>query len=166
MGDSLIQRSFAGGELAPGLAARADLTKYLTGLRTCRNFVVQRHGGVTNRAGTKYVATAKTAAATFLFAFIFPAADQSFTIEAGEFYFRFHRNGAPVTVSGVAAWSGVTAYVVGDLAARLGVHYYCTVAHTNQQPPNAGFWYPLTGTIYEIPTPYVAGRFTDPARLC
>jgi hypothetical protein len=55
MGEAVFQRAFAGGELAPSLAARADQAKYLTGLRTCRNFIVQRHGGVTNRAGTRFV---------------------------------------------------------------------------------------------------------------
>ena len=53
--NALIVRSFAGGELAPSLAARADLAKYTIGLRTCRNFVVQRHGGVANRAGTRFI---------------------------------------------------------------------------------------------------------------
>jgi hypothetical protein len=51
MSETLFQRAFAGGELAPSLAARADQTKYLTGLRTCRNWIVQRFGGVANRPG-------------------------------------------------------------------------------------------------------------------
>ena len=56
---SFIQRSFAGGELSPALYARTDQVKYQTGLRTCRNFKVMRHGGVANRAGTYFVGEIK-----------------------------------------------------------------------------------------------------------
>lgn len=38
------------------------------------------------------------------------------------------------------AWSGATAYVVGDLASRLGIIYHCHTAHSNQQPPNSSYW--------------------------
>ncbi len=165
MGTALIQRSFAAGELAPAYTARADLAKYHTGLKTCRNFTVRRQGGVANRSGTHYVATVKTGTVA-LYPFVAAALDESFVIEAGNEYFRFHRNGAPVLVSGVTAWSNVTAYVAGDLASRLGVNYYCILAHTNQQPPSALHWYALTGSIFEIPTPYAAGAFFDPARAC
>lgn len=44
---------------------------------------------------------------------------------------------------GATAWSGATAYVVGDLASRLGVDYYCILNHSNHQPPNATYWYPI-----------------------
>jgi len=163
MAQSIVQRSFAAGELAPSLAARADLRQYLAGLRTCRNFIVQRQGGVGNRTGTQYVAVAKTTGRTFLRPFIFPALDASFAVEIADGYFRFHRNGQPVTVSGVVAWSAATAYVVGDLVAHGGVNYYAVAASTNQEPPDADYWHPLTGSIYEIPTPYEIGDFLPPA---
>lgn len=154
----IIQRSFVGGELDPKLGARADLGKYLTGLSTCRNFVVHKHGGVSNRPGTKFVAEVKGSAANVtLIPFLFEAAAQSYIIEAGSGYFRFYYQGAPVVVSGVAAWSGATAYVVGDLVVSGGVNYYCILAHTNQIPPNATYWYPLTDDIYEVPSPYTSG---------
>jgi hypothetical protein len=162
--NTLVQRSFESGELAPALTARADLARYTTGLRTCRNFIVQRAGGAANRPGTTFLAAAKTTNQTYLYPFVFAAADASYVIEAGGNYFRFYHNGVRVTVSGVTAWSNATAYVVGDLASLAGVNYYCILAHTNQTPPNATYWYPLTGNIYEIPTPYVVGRFQDPAR--
>lgn len=34
-------------------------------------------------------------------------------------------------------------YVVGDLASRLGIDYYCILANANQQPPNPTYWYAL-----------------------
>jgi hypothetical protein len=164
MGDTLIQRSFAGGELAPGLYVRADVQKYQQAGRTIRNFIVRRTGGVANRSGFKYVAGVKVGTnETFLFPFVFAAADQSFAIEAGEGYFRFHRNGAPVTVSGVAAYNGATPYVPGDLVVSGGANYYCIANTTGNAPPNATYWYALTGNIYEIPTPYNAGHFKPPS---
>lgn len=157
MPDTVIQRSFASGELAPVLHVRADLEKYVSGLKTCRNFLVLRHGGLANRPGFRFISATKTSTATKrLVRYVSENAGESILIEAGIGYFRFFLNGAPVEVTGVAAWSGATAYVVGDLVSRLGVNYYCTVAHTNQQPPNAGFWYALTGDILEVPHPFQA----------
>lgn len=167
MGESLIQRSFAGGELAPGLFARADLARYLSALRTCRNFLVRRHGGVANRPGTRFVAETKASAEAFLYPFVFAATHKSLIIEAGDQYFRFHKNGSPVTVSGLAAYNGATAYVPGDLVVQGGTNYYCTAATTGNAPPNATYWYAMpAGGLYEIPTPYEVGRFKDPARAC
>lgn len=56
---TLAQRSFAGGEIAPAIHAHVDMVKYITGLRTCRNFFVKKHGGVSNRPGTSFVAEVK-----------------------------------------------------------------------------------------------------------
>jgi hypothetical protein len=55
MSQAVTQRSFASGELSPALSARVDLPKYSLGLRTCRNFLVQKHGGVANRAGFSFI---------------------------------------------------------------------------------------------------------------
>ena len=52
---TLTQRSFAGGEIAPNLYARVDFNRFQTSLRTCRNFIVQKHGGAANRPGTQFV---------------------------------------------------------------------------------------------------------------
>lgn len=155
MGDALFQRSFGGGELAPVLHARADTAKYATGAKTIKNFLVRREGGVTTRPGWRYTATAKTPDfGTKLARFVSTVANQSVLIEMGSGYFRFYREGGAVNVSGVAAWSAVTAYEIGDLVVDTGINYYCVQANTNQEPPDASFWHPLVGTIYEIPTPY------------
>ena len=50
-----IQRSFAGGEVAPELQARTDLSRFAIGLRTLRNMFVLRAGGATKRTGTQFV---------------------------------------------------------------------------------------------------------------
>lgn len=154
---SLIQRSFAGGELSPALAARADLPKYQTSLRQCRNCWVQRYGGVANRPGTRFVARAKTATGKIIFLrYISETPGQSVLIEAGNGYLRFFQGGAPVRVSAVAAWGGGASYVVGDLVAKDDLYYYAIAASTGVAPPNAAFWYPLPGDLYEIPHPFPA----------
>jgi len=157
MPESVIQRSFSAGELAPVLHARADTEKYASGLRTCKNFLVLRHGGVANRPGFRFISATKTTTSNKrLLRYVSEVAGESILIEAGVGYFRFYKNGAPVTVTGVAAWSNAVAYVPGDLVSRLGVNYYCILGHINFQPPNATYWYPLTGDIYEIPHPFTA----------
>lgn len=160
---SVLQRAFAGGELAPALAARADLVKYQTGLRTCRNFLVQRHGGVANRAGTRFVAETKVlvpAERSRLFPYVFNDA-QTYLMEFGHLYIRWYSGGAPLVVTSAPAWSSATAYVVSDLVTSDGGYYYCVLGHTNQPPPNATYWYPLTGNIYEIPTTYQSTQLDD-----
>jgi hypothetical protein len=155
MSSSIIQRSFAAGEIGPALYARADQVKYQTGLKTCRNFIVMRHGGVTNRPGTEFIAEVKDSAArTYLTKFVFNDS-QTYVIELGNQYARFYRDGAQIVVSGVAAYNGATAYVPGNLVESGGVNYYCKAATTGNAPPNATYWHPLTGTIFEIPTSYV-----------
>lgn len=148
-------RSLSGGELSPALYARSDIVKYQTGLRACRNFIIQKQGGAANRPGLQFITEVKDSTdTTRLFPFVFNA-DQTYAIEAGDKYFRFIRDGAQIVVSGVSAWSGATAYVIGDLVSVAGVNYYCIQGHTNKAPATEPtYWYALTGSIYEIPTPY------------
>jgi hypothetical protein len=80
---SVIQRSFAGGEIAPALYGRGDQTKYQTGLKTCRNMKIKKHGGATNRSGSRLVAEVKNSAlATYLMKFVY-SDDQTYIIEVG-----------------------------------------------------------------------------------
>ena len=51
----VLKPSFAGGELAPALHARVDLSKYQSGVALARNFFVQAHGGMSNRPGLRLV---------------------------------------------------------------------------------------------------------------
>jgi hypothetical protein len=165
MGQPVILRSFAGGELSPSLWARADLAWYQQALRSCRNFVVRRGGGASNRTGFQYVATAK-GTEVYLFPFVYAAADQSFVVEAGANYFRFYRRGAPVTVDGVP-FDGLADYVPGDAVVSVGVTYYCIAPVSHVPPPDVRYWHALTGTppILELPTPYGVSVFRPPSPL-
>jgi hypothetical protein len=164
-GSNRVQQSFADGELAPSLYARTDLLRYTRGLRTCRNMIVQKEGGVANRAGTGFIKEAKdSSVACRLIEFVLDATavTDTYVMEFGQGYIRFYQNGARVVVSSVAAWADTTAYAVGDLVVQTGVNYYCTTAHTSvaaTDQPGTGSswqskWYALTSDIYEIPTTY------------
>lgn len=164
-----IQRSFAGGEISPAMAGRADQSKHETGAKTVRNFVVQRFGGVTNRPGTKYIAEVKDSTKkTRLIGWEFSDAD-TYIIEMGAGYFRFYRNGGQVTLGSTpSAWATATAYGVKDLVSNGGVNYYCYTAHTSgaSDEPGVGanwqdFWHALTGTVYEIPNPFAETELFD-----
>jgi len=154
--ESVIQRGFSGGELAPVMHARADSPRYVDGLRTCRNFLVLRHGAVANRPGFAFVNECKTTSSNVrLRRFVHSTPNESILVEVGVSYFRFYKNGALITLAGAAtAWSAVTNYVPGDLVSEGGVNYYAKAASLNQVPPNATFWHPLTGLIYEVPHTY------------
>ena len=85
-----LKTSFVGGEVAPELYGRLDLDKTQSGLALCQNFVVLPQGPVQNRAGTHFVSAVKNAAAaTRLISFSF-SNSQTFAIELGSGYFRFH----------------------------------------------------------------------------
>ena len=88
------QLSFSGGEIAPALHARIDLTKYATGLKTCENWMVMRHGGVITRPGTGFVGEVKNSSKVGrLIPFIFND-DQTYALEFGDLYMRVIRDGA------------------------------------------------------------------------
>ncbi|KAB0670349.1 hypothetical protein F6V30_09355 [Oryzomonas sagensis] len=84
MGTGIPQTAFTAGELAPSLYGRVDLARYLTGLKTCRNFMVMPYGGVANRPGTRMLAEVKdNSKRSRLIPFQFSAA-QSYALEFGE----------------------------------------------------------------------------------
>ena len=140
---------------------RVDLAKFQTGLALCRNAFVLPHGPVENRPGTEFVKEVKnSASAARLIPFTFNFT-QTMAIEVGAGYFRFHSQAGTLLAGTPAAWSSVTAYVLGSLVASGGLNYYCVQANTNQAPPNATYWYamPADGT-YEIPNGYAQADIT------
>jgi hypothetical protein len=157
-----ILPTFGGGEIAPALQARTDLAKYQSALKRARNMLIAPQGGAYNRAGFKYIATAKDSAhpvRTISFEF---STAQAYTLELGHLYARFYTNGGQVQTSATAAWLTTTAYAVGALVKNGGHIYYCVAAHTSGTFATdlaAGLWYLLADNgigeaIYEIPTPW------------
>jgi hypothetical protein len=97
---TLSQKSFSGGEIAPSLYGRVDTAKYTTGLRTCRNSFVMRHGGTANRSGSIFIGEVRDSTkAVRLIPFVFNA-DQTYILEFGDQYMRVIRDGAYETLTG------------------------------------------------------------------
>lgn len=97
---TVTQRAFAAGEVCPALYSRVDQVRYATGLRTCRNFLVERAGGVSSRPGTERIAQVNTdttlAKKVRLIPFVYND-DQTYVLEFGENYIRVYNAGAPLT---------------------------------------------------------------------
>lgn len=94
MAESVIQSSFAAGELSPNLFARVDLDKYQTGAARVENFFVDYRGGVSTRQGTALLDRAKGQVySPRLIPFIF-SQEQSYVLELGDFYMRFYSQGS------------------------------------------------------------------------
>jgi hypothetical protein len=158
------QAAFNGGELSEYIAGRPDVAKYAVGCRQMSGWIPLVEGPAITRPGTQFVAEVKNSAhRTWLVRFEFSQTD-SYMLEFGDKYVRFYFSRAQVQVSGVAAWATSTAYVAGDIRSNGGVNYYCTTAHTSGTFATdlaAGKWYALTGTIFEIPTPYAVADLTN-----
>ncbi|HEY5993302.1 MAG TPA: hypothetical protein VIU46_01760, partial [Gallionellaceae bacterium] len=89
----ILNRSFSGGEITPELFGRLDLSKVQEALALCMNFITLPHGPVVNRPGTEYVEEVKNSASpTRLIPFSYNNT-QTFAIQVGEGYFRFHTQG-------------------------------------------------------------------------
>lgn len=153
---SPIRTAFNAGELSPLLDGRVDVAKYQNGCRVMENFIPTVQGPAIRRPGTRFVSEVKNSAyQTWLARFEF-SASQVFLLEFGNNYVRFYTAHGQLLVTGVAAYSGATTYGAGDLVVSGSINYYCKTTTTGNAPPNATYWYPLTGNIYEVPSPYSA----------
>lgn len=106
------QPSFTAGELAPSLHGRTDLAGYASGLRTCRNFFLHAHGGVSTRPGFRFLGFVKDGPVR-LVAFQFSTVQQ-YVLEFGAGYLRVHKDGGTVLKDG-APYELATPYTAADL---------------------------------------------------
>lgn len=113
---SPAQVAFNRGELTPLVYGRVDLEQYRTGLFQCENYIPMVQGGLMRRPGTKFVAKVKSPTSSNnvrLLPFKF-STTQAYVIEAGDLYFRFYANRAPVLSGGLPV-EVVTPYAAADL---------------------------------------------------
>lgn len=158
--------SFNSGELSPMLEGRADVEKYASGCKTLENYLPTIQGPAIRRGGTRFAAEVKDSTKqTWLVRFEFNT-KQAYQLEFGDRYIRFFTNrGQLVLASTPAAWVTAAAYNLGDLVLQGGVNYYCQAAHTAGTFATdlaGGKWYAMTGSIYEIPSPYTTADLTNP----
>ena len=131
-----LSRSFARGEISPELFGRVDLPQYQTGLATCSNFVTLPHGPAQNRPGLEFVrATRNSAKRSRLLGFAFNT-EQTFALEFGEFYIRFHTLGATLVDGSGNPYEVATPFAEADL---FDLHYVqsadvLTIVHPGYAP--------------------------------
>lgn len=112
---SPAQVAFNRGELTPLVYGRVDIEQYKTGLSVCKNYIPMVQGGLMRRPGTRFVGKVKNPTSpnnVRLIPFKF-STTQAYVIEAGNTYFRFFANRAPV-ISGTPV-EVVTPYLSADL---------------------------------------------------
>ena len=98
---STIKTNWTAGELSKDLFGRVDITKYQNGAETVENFIVQPHGGITRRPGTRFVKEVKTSSAkTRLLPFEF-STTQAYCIEFGNLYVRFYKDNGSILEANV-----------------------------------------------------------------
>jgi len=149
------QTSFAAGELSPFLYSRVDLAKYVTGVKTSRNFYQHPHGGSSNRPGMKLVArqgdeTTKARVIPFIF-----SDTEAYTLEFGDHYIRFFTDQGQITADTPTTWSAATTYAVDDwVTYGSATSWYLSIqAGINKQPDvETAYW--KAQTEYEIYSPY------------
>ena len=128
-----LQRSFAGGEIAPEVFGRIDLDKYQSGLAECLNFVVLPTGPAQNRAGFGYVLQTKHQdKKNNLIEFAF-STEQTYVVELGDQYMRFHTNNGTLLKVGQVV-TGITQAAIGVLT------------YTGADPTN-GTWFFISGVV-------------------
>jgi hypothetical protein len=114
------QFTFGAGELAESLHGRSDLEIYRRGLRVCRNFFPTVNGSLFSRPGSMYVAEGKYSATDAaiggssrtrvrLIPFVF-GNGQSYVLEFGDRYVRFHTNGGTIESSPGVPYEIVSPY--------------------------------------------------------
>lgn len=131
-----FSRSFSGGEVTPEFWARVDQPAFQTGLATCRNFMVLPHGPVVNRPGFKHVREVKDSTkAVALIPFTY-STTQTYCIEFGDQYVRFHTAGGTLESSPGVAYEVATPYLQAEL---FDLHFVqsadvLTIVHPNHAP--------------------------------
>ena len=105
----IIQPSMGGGEISAAIGARVDLAKRAVSVELAENFVAKFSGGMESRAGLEFVARAKGSGGNKrLIPFEFNT-EQTFVLEFGEQYVRFHTLGNQILNSNlVTNISGIT----------------------------------------------------------
>ncbi len=95
--------NFTGGEVAPSLSARYDLSRYKNSVQCMENFVPNVHGNVERRPGTLYLQDIGTDAVLFPFSFN-AEANQNFVIILSNEEIRIAHQNGEIVITGGAPW--------------------------------------------------------------
>lgn len=110
----LERSNFSAGEISPWLHASSKLDRYVNGVKTARNMVIQSEAGLTRRPGTRYVLPLKTQSQVgALIPFRYSGSD-SYTLVLNGGAIRFLRAGGFV-VSGPSPYEVAMPWAAADL---------------------------------------------------
>lgn len=151
-----IQTALNGGEISPKLYARTDLAKFEAGAALLRNFIVDFRGGVTNRAGTQFIAACKDVTGQKRLIPFIVSTDAAFVLEFGNLYIRVYLLGELVA-------EVVTPYIEADLVLLKYTQSadVLTLVHPSYPPANlsrtsdVGFSYDLISVGPGIDAPVI-----------
>lgn len=115
MPNTLIQPSFARGELTPELHRRIDLATYAIGAETMKNVIVLPRGGWQSRTGTRFIEETKTSAKeSRLIPFVY-STEQAYMLEFGDQYMRVYKDGGIVLDGSSNIYELATPYLEADI---------------------------------------------------
>lgn len=148
------------------MEGRIDVDKYASGVHTMENFQCLVQGPAQKRTGSKYLGSVRWTSGhnvtpTWLQEFVF-SSNQAYLIEFTPGYIKIY---SP-TLASIAVWSNAVNYTVGDVVSSGGHNYYCILAHINQVPPNATYWYQMSDGYYEFPSPYTTAAMLTSVNYC
>jgi hypothetical protein len=135
-GSRLTQTSFSRGELAPALYMRTEIEQYSLGSKEIKNGFIHQEGCVSNRSGLEFVGEVKNSEnETRTLSFCFNS-EQTYTIEAGDKYFRFIQDGGYIVDSENNIYEIETPYAKEDLFELKFVQSadVLTITHRNYTP--------------------------------
>ncbi|MBR1617474.1 hypothetical protein IJ670_04915 [bacterium] len=130
------QNSFSKGILSPSLTGRIDLEYYNLGLKNLKNGIVLQEGCVINRSGLEFLAKTKFSNKKIrLIPFVFNYS-QSYIIEAGDYYFRFIKDGGYVVDDNSDIYEIQTPYSANEVFELDYVQQAdcMTLVHENHKP--------------------------------
>lgn len=111
---SPILTAFSSGEFSPNLDGRVDLEDYRYACKRLENFIPTLQGPAVRRAGTRFVAEAKSGAGQVWFGRFEFSVDQAYILEFGNNYIRFYTELGQL-LSGGVPYEIVSPYGSADL---------------------------------------------------
>jgi len=114
----IIQPSMGGGEVSAPVGARVDLGKRAVAVELAENFTATFTGSMESRSGHRFTAQCKAGAGPYRIIEFEFSTDQTFVLELGNLYMRFHAFGAQIldsasikTITGITTGAGVVTSV-------------------------------------------------------
>lgn len=112
--------NLTGGELSPRLDGRVDIAKHKAGCKVLENFIVQVHGGVRKREGSRFIAPTKAPDDDVVFRPFQYSTEQSYMLMFGPGYVWFFKDRALITGDPVDITDATTAASTTITAAAHG----------------------------------------------